>query len=182
MAQTIGRRMEGVSAGLGRRIANLIREMAPAVIFFFAALMIIFAIFKLFAEQYAIEFSAFSKAAIGALILGKVALLLDWAESGHKFKSHRLAVVVAAKTLTFATVVIALRIGEEIFHSARKTGGLGAGVKFVIANRNMDRFFGLLLLISLVVSVYLIMEEISRAMGKGALTRLFFAPPAANQP
>ena len=61
---------------------------------------------------------------------------------------------------------------EEVFHSARKTGGLGAGVKFVIANRSTDRFFGLLL-ISLVVSVYLIMEEISRAMGKGGADAAF---------
>ncbi len=182
MAQKIGRRVANVAALVGRRVANLIREMAPAVIFFFVALMIILAVFKLFVEQYSIEFSAFSKAAVGALILGKVALLLDWAESGHTFKSHRLAVVVAAKTIIYAAVVIMLGTGERIIHSARATGSLYAGVRFVIANVNMHRFFGLVLLISLVVSVYLIMEEISRAMGKGALTRLFFAPPAANQP
>ena len=36
----------------------------------------------------------------------------------------------------------------------------------------------LVLLVSLIVGFYLVVQEISRAMGKGALLRLFFAPPA----
>jgi len=47
----------------------------------------------------------------------------------------------------------------------------------VIANANLDRFLGCVLLISLLVSAYLTMEEISRAMGEGALFRLFFKSP-----
>jgi hypothetical protein len=35
----------------------------------------------------------------------------------------------------------------------------------------------LVLLISLTVGTFLVMQEISRAMGKGALFRLFFEPP-----
>jgi hypothetical protein len=37
--------------------------MAPVVLFFFVAFGLIFLLFKLFASQYSIEFSAFSKAA-----------------------------------------------------------------------------------------------------------------------
>jgi hypothetical protein len=39
---------------------------------------------------------------------------------------------------------------------------------------------GLVLLISLVVFVYLAMQEIEGAMGKGALFRLFFELPLDN--
>jgi hypothetical protein len=42
----------------------------------------------------------------------------------------------------------------------------------------MDRFMGLVLLISMVVFMYLLMEEIENAMGKGALYRLLFERPA----
>ena len=55
------------------------------------------------------------------------------------------------------------------------------GVKLVIANANLDRFLGCVLLISLIVSAYLVMEEIDRAMGKEALHRLFFERPAATR-
>ena len=43
---------------------------------------------------------------------------------------------------------------------------------------NLDRFLGCVLLISLLVSAYLTMEEITRTMGEGALFRLFFKTPA----
>ena len=61
--------------------------------------------------------------------------------------------------------------------SARIAGDFRAGVNAVIANANLDRFLGCVLLISLLVSVYLTMEEIDRAMGKGALFDLFFRRP-----
>src|ERR1700747_2609226 len=69
---------------------------------------LIFLLFKLFVAQYSIQFSAFTKAAVAALILGKVVPLLDCAQSGYRFKNHRRIVVVATKTLIYALVVIVL--------------------------------------------------------------------------
>ena len=51
----------------------------------------------------------------------------------------------------------------------------------LIANVNVDRFLGLVLLISMVVFVYLLMQEIERAMGKGALFRLLFKRPEPDR-
>jgi len=154
--------------------------MAPVILFFFIAFSLIFVMFKLFVSQYEIEFSAFTKAAIAALILGKVIPLLDWAESGYRFDGHRRIVVVAFKTILYALVVIVLGIGEKIFTAYRKAGSLGEAVSNLMANANFDRFIGLVLLISLVVFVYLVMQEIERAMGKGMLFRLFFEPALDN--
>jgi hypothetical protein len=159
-------------------LIGLFRELAPAVLFFFIAFLLIAVMFKLFVAQYAIEFSAFTKAAIGALVLGKVIALVDWAESGHGAdRVHRRIVVVAGKTFLYALVVIVLGIGERIFKAYREAGSLGGAVSVLLANANFDRFMGLVLLISLVVFVYLTMQEIERAMGKGALFRLFFKRP-----
>ena len=73
-----------------------------------------------------------------------------------------------------------LGIGEKIFHSVREAGSFQEGISRVIANANLDRFLGLVLLISQIVGSYLAMQEVSRAMGKGALFRLFFEPPLGN--
>jgi hypothetical protein len=151
--------------------------MAPVVLFFFIAFLLIFVMFKLFVSQYEIEFSAFTKAAIAALILGKVVPLLDWAQSGYRFDNHHRAVVIACKTFIYGLVVIVLGIGEKIFHNVREAGSLGEGISRVVANANLDRFLGLVLLISLVVFIYLVMQEIEGAMGKGALFKLFFDRP-----
>ena len=161
-----------------RFFVGLVREMAPVVLFFFIAFMLIGVLFKLFVSQYEIEFSAFAKAAVAALIIGKVVALMDLAESRYAAdRSHRRIVVVAAKTVLYALVVIVLGIGEKIFHAYREAGSLREAVTNLIADANFDRFLGLVLLISVVVFVYLVMQEIERAMGQGALFRLLFKRP-----
>lgn len=128
--------------------------------------------------QYSIEFSAFSKAAIAALIAGKVVLLLDWAGTGKRVeRRYPRAVLIIVKTIIYAAAVVAVGMGERIRDSVHKAGGFQAGINALVANANFDRFMGLVLLISLIVASYLVVEEISRAMGKGELFKLFFAPP-----
>jgi hypothetical protein len=180
MNRTFRERLSTVSAAITGGLISLVREVAPVVLFFFVALILIFLLFKLFVSQYSIEFSAFSKAAVAALILGKVIPLLDWAQSGYRFDTHRRAVVIVCKTFIYGLVVIILGIGKRIIHSAREAGNLQDGISLVIASANVDRFLGLVLLISLIVGSYLVMQEISRAMGKGALLRLFFERPLDN--
>ena len=140
--------------------------------------MLILVLLKLFVSQYSIEFYAFSRAAIGALILGKVILLMDWAESKRHASAYPRAVVIAFKTFIYGMAVIVLGISEKVFHAYRQAGDFPGAVRIVIDNANLDRFLGCVLLISLLVSAYLAMEEISRAMGKGALFNLFFKAPA----
>jgi hypothetical protein len=164
-----------------RFLTGMVREMAPPVLFFFIAFLLMGLMFKLFVSQYEIEFSAFAKAAIAALIIGKVIALMDLAESRSAAdRNHRRIVVVALKTLLYALVVIVLGIGEKIFHAYREAGSLGEAVSNLIANANFDHFMGLVLLISLVVFFYLAMQEIEEAMGEGAMYRLFFKRPDPN--
>ena len=157
---------------------GLVREMAPVVLFFFIAFLLMGLMFKLFVSKYEIEFSAFARAAVAALIIGKVVALMDVAESRSAAdRTHRRIVVVAAKTFLYALVVIVLGIGEKIFHAYREAHGLAEAVSNLIANANFDRFMGLVLLISVVVFIYLAMQEIGQAMGEGAMYRLFFKRP-----
>jgi len=177
MNRTFRERVSTVSASIEGGLLGLIREMAPVVLFFFIAFLLIFVMFELFVSQYEIEFSAFTKAAVAALVLGKVVPLLDWAQSGYRFETHRRAVVIAGKTFIYDLVVIVLGIGEKILHNVREAGSLREGFSRVVANANLDRFLGLVLLISLTVGTFLVMQEITRAMRRGTLFKLFFGPP-----
>ena len=171
-----------MSAAVANAFTALVREMAPVVLFFFIAFGLIGLLYKLFVAQYAIEFSAFSKAAIAALIMGKVVLLLDWAETGHRLSRYPRAVVITVKTIIYGLVVIAVGLGERIHHSVHEAGSFHAGISTFIADANVDRFFGLVLLVCLIVGFYLVVQEVSRAMGKRALFKLFFAPPLETPP
>jgi hypothetical protein len=177
--RTLRERLSTAPAAISAGLIGLVREMVPVVLFFFVAFFLIFFIFKLLSPKYSIDFSAFTKAAVAALILGKVALLLNLAQ-GSRVGTHRRAVIVACRTFLYALVVFALIAGERIFHGVRETGSLQGGISRAIASAHLDRFLGLVLLLSLIVGVYLTVQEIDRAMGKGALFRLFFEPPPVD--
>lgn len=181
MSLSIQDRMRSVPSSTGRLAMELFREIAPKILFFFVAFGLLFLLFKLFVAQYTIEYSAFAKAAIAALILGKVIPLLDWAQSGYRFETHRRVVVIAGKTMVYAAAVIVLGIGERLFEAFRKEGSLSAAVNSVAANANINRFLGLVLLISLVIAIYLATQAIDDAMGKGALFKLFFERPLGTK-
>lgn len=79
--------------------------------------------------------------------------------------------------MAYAFVVTVLGIGERLLEAARKEGSFSAAVHFLIANANVDRFLGLVLLISLVVGTYLTIQEIDRTLGEQSLYRLLIQRP-----
>jgi len=163
------------------RLIGLFDELWPPALFFFIAFLLMALMFKLLVAKYAVvEFSAFAKAAVLALIIAKAIALVDWAESGYAPDfTHRRIVVVTVKTLVYGLFVIVLGIGEKIFEAYRESGTLGNAVAKLIADANVDHFLGMVLVISVVVFFYLAIQEIEQAMGRGALFRLFFKRPDA---
>ena len=162
---------------VGRRLEGLFWEMLPPVLFVFIPLMLIFVVLKLLALQYEIRFYAFARAAIGALVLGKVILLMQMAERKSAASRYPRAIVVAFKTVIYAMAVFLFEFGERVARAWYARGNLGEGLAMVKANANFDHFLALLILVCMIIAMYLAMEEISHAMGEGALTRLFFKRP-----
>ena len=174
MAGTIQDKAEALPGRVAHGIAGLFREMLPPVTFFFISLMLIYTALKLLALQYDVHFIAFARAAIGAVILGKIVLLMEMAERKRKASNYPRAIAVAFRTAVYALAVIVFEFGERLVRAWYKTGSLSGGAALVKANTNLDHFLALLILGCMVLAAYLAMEEISHAMGEGALTRLFF--------
>jgi hypothetical protein len=168
---------EGFAGRVRRLGLALFHEMAPKILFFFVAFMILFLLFKLFVAQYSVTYGAFARAAVAALILGKVIPLLEWAQSGYRFERQRRIVVIAGKTLAYGLVVILLGTGERLFEAYRKAGSVRGAFETLKAQANVNHFVGLVLLISLVVGAYLTTQEIDRVLGRGTLLRVLFQRP-----
>ena len=134
-------------------------------------------VLKLLALQYSIRFYAFARAAIGALVLGKVVLLMEMAEPKRNASRYPRGIVVAFKTIIYAIAVVLFEFGERLVRAWHKSGSLREGLAIVKANADLDHFLALLILGCMIIAVYLALEEISHAMGRGALTRLFFKRP-----
>ena len=172
-------RVGAVSGVVGRRIFALMKEMLPPVTFFFIALILIFVVVKLLALQYSIRFYAFARAAIGAVVLGKIVLLMEMAERRRAASKLPRAIVVAFRTVVYAMAVIVFEFGERIARAWYQSGSLHQGVALVKAHADLDHFLALLILGCMIIATYLALEEIGHAMGEGALTRLFFKRPNA---
>ncbi|HTO08718.1 MAG TPA: hypothetical protein VMR86_16850 [Myxococcota bacterium] len=162
---------------IARVTRELIREIVPKVLFFFAAFLLLFVLFKLFVEQYSIGFAVFTRAAVAALVLGKVVPVLDWVGARYAVGRARRIVAIVVKTLAYALVVIALGTAERVFEASRHDGGMDAGFEQVWANANLSHFLGLVLLLSLVVGAYLTAQEIDRALAPGGLWKLLLERP-----
>ena len=167
------------STFVGKRLVRLAYEMAPSVLFFFVALMLILMLFKLFVAQYSVEFYAFGRAAVGALILGKAVLLMEWLVSERRLSNYPRVVTVVCKTILYGLAVLLIGLAERFLHAYRANGSVKAALAFLAARADLHRFLGFVLLISMMVGAYLTMQEIDRTMGKGALFRLFFERPSA---
>jgi hypothetical protein len=110
---------------MGSRLKGLFWEMLPPVLFIFIPLMLIFVVLKLLALQYEIRFYAFARAAIGALVLGKVILLMQMAERKSAASRYPRAIVVAFKTVIYAMAVFLFEFGERVARAWYARGNLG---------------------------------------------------------
>jgi len=142
---------------------------------------VIFLLFKLFVEQYSVQYAAFTRAAVAALILGKVVTLLDWAIQRRVAARPRRIVSIAARTIVYALVVIVLGTAEKLFTAYRHQAGAKAAIEQVWSTADIHHFLGLVLLLSLVVGAYLTAQEIDRALGQGGLARLLLERPSDGE-
>jgi hypothetical protein len=162
----------------GRWFVRESRLIAPAVLFFLVGFLLVLMVVKLFLAEYDIEFEVISKAAVGALMAGKVVLVLDKTRWGS-FEGYPRAVAVASKTVLYGLIVLALGTLEKLIDAYRESGMLGEALRIAAERANQHRFLGTVLCLTLVFGAYFVTSEVNRAMGKGTLFALFFRRPGA---
>ncbi|HKN01349.1 MAG TPA: hypothetical protein VJX23_12600 [Candidatus Binataceae bacterium] len=174
----------GLPAKLLRFVVNALRysageiqSIAPALLFFLVGFLVVLLVIKLFLAQYAIGFSPFSEAVIGAIFAAKAVLVLDHRDYARLRHFPRVYAVVC-KTIIYVFAVLVFGVVERVIHGYRETGSLGAGIRFFFHRTNRDRFFGTLLCVAIVFGAYFVIREVERMTGKGSMYELFFRRPA----
>lgn len=157
------------------KIKEEIKHMGSVTLYFFFCFAVILMLKKLFLASYQIEFFALSSAVLGALVIGKVVVVLDNTSIGNRFRSGPLYIDVAYRSFIYTVAVFIVMVIERSFHAYSESGNLISAVIETFEGRDVAQFWATTLCVFLTFIGYEVVAAISRYMGEGELAMLFFS-------
>ena len=156
-----------------RLVLREVREIAPAVIFFFIGFNMVLLTKQLFLDAYLITLADLMLAAVSALIAGKVVLIGDAIPLMRRYENAPLIYSILYKTIFYVVLVFFARLIEAgipfISH-----GGWSAFVDHLLNTFSWQRFIATQLWIITLFAIYVTGAELSRLFGDGELHKIFF--------
>ena len=150
-----------------------VKEVAAVTLYFLIGFAFIFILLKLLLAEYEIEVSVVSLAVIGALIVGKVVVVMNHTKLMSFFQDRPGYVIILYKTTIYVAAVFIVLTAERVFHAYRETGALGSAFSHVWEGRDLFHALGVTVLVAGLFIVYNSLDEISRQMGKDGLRNTF---------
>ena len=160
------------------KLQNEVKQVGLVTLYFFICFGIILTLKKLMLASYHIEFYALSTAVIGALIAGKIVVVLDHTGMGARFDAvHSLGGAALYKTVMYSFVTFLVLLTEKMFHAYREIGVLKGAFLEVWSHQDGNIILAKVLCISLVFLIYHLYRGIDRKLGEGTLLRMVFNRP-----
>ncbi len=156
------------------RLMKEIREVIPPTLFFFIALHLIALVRSLMTSGSGLPVSSSLQIAVAALILGKAVLIADLWPAINRFPEKPLAYNIVWKTVVYFLVASAIHYLERLYDAAKATGGIAAGNELLLREIVWPHFWGIQIVVLVVILNYCTIREIGRALGEEHAFRLFF--------
>ena len=164
--------------GMLSTIKHELKEVGLVTLYFFFCFGVILTLKKLMLEGYQIEFYAFSTALVGALIVGKVVVLLGKTRAGTRFDAHHsLGAAALYRTMVYSGCTFLVLFAEKMFHAFRESGMLGAAFIDVWEHKDLSLIVAKVLCIGLAFMGFFLYRGIDRRLGEGTLRRIVFSAP-----
>lgn len=159
---------------LFRWLKNEIAEVLPSVLFFLVALNLMHWIEILFVEGSQVTLESAASVSIGALIVGKVLLVVDLFPAVNAFRNKPLIYNTLWKTLLYSLGAFLFRVGEELVPLAVKAGSLAAGLESYLAHIRWPHFWAIQALLGMLLFIFVASREFVVAVGTDRARQLFF--------
>lgn len=155
------------------RLKHEVEHVGLVTLYFLFCFGVVLTLKRLLLAQYQVEVYALSTAVVGALVVGKVVVVLDKTRAGTRFEA-RLPLGLAAlyKTMVYALVTFVVLFLEKLFHAYRESGTLGQAVMELWAHRDRNVILGKVIIIGLAFAVYHLYAGLDRRLGEGTLRRV----------
>lgn len=160
---------------LSRRIRAEARQVGLVILYFFVAFLLIFTLKMLYLAEHAIGFPAVAKALVGALLVGKVVVVLEKTAFGSRFRHHSVAVDVAYRSSLYTAAIMVVLSGERIYEGYGEAGHLVGAWSYALETADLMRFFGNLLGVYLAFVGYNLLSALATFMGRERLILFLFS-------
>jgi hypothetical protein len=153
------------------------KKVGSLSLFFFIGFGYILLIMKLFLQEYNIDAYVLSKAVISSLVCAKAVAIMDMTPLLNRYGQSPRYVRVLYKTFVYTFAVFIIAVIEDIFHAYQQTKAMEAALKLLLETRHFSHFLAVTMSISIIFLIHNIFKEIDNYLGKGGLSKLFFAQP-----
>lgn len=145
----------------------------PPTIFFFFAFVLLATTQNLMQREYGIPLTGYGVAVVGALIVGKVVLIVDNLPFMNQFPDKPLFYNIAWKSSIYFLATFLVRYIEHVFPLLREYG------EFMEANRHLlvkvvwPHFWIIQMWLAVLFFLYCSLREVVRVIGRDEVIRIF---------
>jgi hypothetical protein len=160
-----------------KKLFNLFKHefklVLPITVFFFIAFTLIATTQRLILREYHVPLTGYATALIGALLVGKVVLIVDKLHFINKFPEHPLIYNITWKSSVYFFATLMFRYVEHLIPFLRKHDS------FVEANHHLwneivwPHFWLIQMWLVVLFFLYATIRELVRAIGKEEILRMF---------
>ncbi len=155
-------------------------ELLPPTFFFFIALHLVAFIHALMTRQSGIDLPTSATVTVGALIVAKSVLLADLLPFINRYPGKPLLWNVVWKTTVYFLVAGMIHYLERLYDFWKEAPGFAAANQKMLAEMVWPHFWAIQIMLAVLILMYCVMSEFSRAMGRGKLKAMFVGPLSVN--
>lgn len=126
--------------------------------------------------HYAVGTLDMSKAVIGALVLAKVVLVLEYVPFGKRVRAQAAWVDVVLRTAFYTAGVFVVMVLEKAFESRREADGFMQAVVVLFHDVAIYHLLLSLICVSAALLSYNIISVLHKNLGKGVMLRMLRSP------
>jgi hypothetical protein len=165
---------ETVMSKLSRKVKEEFLELLPPTLFFFVALHIVAFIHALMSRKTGIDLPTSASVTVAALVIGKSVLLADLLPFINRYPDKPLVWNVFWKTFIYFLMATALHYLERLYEFWKGAPDFVSANQKMLAELVWPHFWAIQILLAILILIYCVITELSRAMGKEKLRAMFF--------
>ena len=128
-------------------------------------------------REYNIEFTGLSTAFIGALIVGKVILIIDHIPLGTRIEKQPAIVDIGIRTFLYSAGIIIIMILEKAFELRHEAGGYFEAIPEVFSEVNRNHLYVNSIVVICALLGYNLLFLFNKYFGPGGLRKVLLSPP-----